>query len=215
MQGLPEACACEDCTTARDTDEVQAADPTVNPHIESPSTEVHDEDFAKLIDDMAFQVWKCGRCLSMKHLVRDCKNDIRCRACYSYGHIKKQCLKYQKKSKAQKWVPKRSGPLPKGEAPGQTPAVSASPGNITLSSAPPAVALPSPRSTPNLDSSAAMAVFEVDPTPWLPWGHQVIDGGPTRLPRTYYNAPHDPLEQHQDFCIAVVEPAPPPADELF
>jgi hypothetical protein len=24
-----------------------------------------------------------------------------------------------------------------------------------------------------------MANFEVDPLPWLSWGHQIIDGGPT------------------------------------
>jgi hypothetical protein len=183
--------------------------------VETQPSSVQDEDFKKMIDDMAFKVWKCGRCLSMGHLVRDCTNEIRCRACYSYGHIKKQCLKFRKKAKAQIWVPKESGPLPKGEAPEQTPAVSSSPGNINLSSEPTAVVLPSPSSAPNLDSSPAMAVFEVDPTPWLPWGHQVIDGGPTRLPRTFYNAPQDPLQQHQDHCIAIIEPAPPPADEIF
>uniref|UniRef100_A0ACD5Y5U5 Uncharacterized protein n=1 Tax=Avena sativa TaxID=4498 RepID=A0ACD5Y5U5_AVESA len=61
---------------------------------------------------------------------------------------------------------------------------------------------------PCLDSS--MAVFEVDPTPWLPWGHQIIDGGGTRLPRTYYYPSQDPPALHQDFCIAVVEPPIPP-----
>ncbi|KAM0880257.1 hypothetical protein ACQ4PT_033714 [Festuca glaucescens] len=58
-----------------------------------------------------------------------------------------------------------------------------------------------------------MAVFEVDPLPWLPWGHQVIDGGPTRLPRTYYYATEDPPSQHHSYCIAVMDPAPPPMDE--
>ncbi|KAK1668231.1 hypothetical protein QYE76_056390 [Lolium multiflorum] len=37
-------------------------------------------------------------------------------------------------------------------------------------------------------SAESMAAFEVDPVPWLPWGHQVIDGGPTRLPRSFYYA---------------------------
>jgi hypothetical protein len=54
----------------------------------------------------------------------------------------------------------------------------------------------------------AMAVFELDPTPWLPWGHQVIDGGDTRLPRSYYNPMSDPPQQEHDTCIAIVEPAP-------
>jgi hypothetical protein len=55
-----------------------------------------------------------------------------------------------------------------------------------------------------------MAVFELDPTPWLPWGHELIDGGPTRLPRTYYFASQDPPPRHLDHCIALVDPPPPP-----
>jgi hypothetical protein len=55
-----------------------------------------------------------------------------------------------------------------------------------------------------------MAVFQVDPAPWLPWGHQVIDGGPTRLPRSYYSPSQDPQPRHHNFCIGIVEPAPPP-----
>jgi hypothetical protein len=59
--------------------------------------------------------------------------------------------------------------------------------------------------------SQAMAVFEVDPTPWVPWGHEIIDGGPTRLPRTFYFASLDPPPRHLDYCIALVDPPPPPA----
>uniref|UniRef100_A0ACD5ZVU5 Uncharacterized protein n=1 Tax=Avena sativa TaxID=4498 RepID=A0ACD5ZVU5_AVESA len=55
-----------------------------------------------------------------------------------------------------------------------------------------------------------MVVFEVDPTPWLPWGHQVINGGGTRLPGTYYNSTQDPPARHKSYCIAMVEPTPPP-----
>jgi hypothetical protein len=58
-------------------------------------------------------------------------------------------------------------------------------------------------------TSSVMAVFEVDPTPWLPKGHQVIDGGPTRLPRTFYSGTQDLQHQHQAFCIGIVEPPPP------
>jgi hypothetical protein len=53
-----------------------------------------------------------------------------------------------------------------------------------------------------------MAVFELDPTPWLTWGHQIIDGGDTRLPRSYYNPASDPPQLHQAFCVAIVEPVP-------
>ncbi|KAM0900535.1 hypothetical protein ACQ4PT_020580 [Festuca glaucescens] len=54
-----------------------------------------------------------------------------------------------------------------------------------------------------------MANFEVDPKPWLPWGHQVIYGGPTRLPRTFYFATQDPPQEHQSACIGIVDPVPP------
>jgi hypothetical protein len=61
-----------------------------------------------------------------------------------------------------------------------------------------------------------MAIFEVNPLPWLPWVHQVIDGGPTRLPRTFYYAVQDPPPQHQAFCIGMVHPLPlPPEEELW
>jgi hypothetical protein len=60
-----------------------------------------------------------------------------------------------------------------------------------------------------------MANFEVDPTPWLLWGHHVIDGGPTRLPRLFYYPAQDPPQTHQAFCIAQVNPPPLPHDEAF
>jgi hypothetical protein len=208
---------------SKDTNDRASNDP-ITSQADGHQHIAHDEAFEQMIDDMAFKVWKCGRCLSMTHLSRDCTNDIRCRACYSYGHIKKHCYKSSRQVKAQKWVPKASGPLPKGETSGVTPAVSASSDKVNSFIPPVAVVLPSssttpslppPSTTPNLDSSSSMAVYEVDPTPWLPWGHQVIDGGPTRLPRTFYYAAQDPLPYHHDFCIDVVEPVPPPADEVF
>ncbi|KAM0894003.1 hypothetical protein ACQ4PT_024742 [Festuca glaucescens] len=58
-----------------------------------------------------------------------------------------------------------------------------------------------------------MAVFEVDPMPWLPWGHEIIDGGPTRLPHTLYYMSQDPPARHLSYCIAMVEP--PPAMALW
>jgi hypothetical protein len=54
-----------------------------------------------------------------------------------------------------------------------------------------------------------MTNFEVDPTPWLPHGHQVIDGGPTRLPRTFYSPSVDPPRRHDNICVAELMPPPP------
>jgi hypothetical protein len=52
-----------------------------------------------------------------------------------------------------------------------------------------------------------MAVYEIDPTPWIPNGQHVLDGGPTRLPRTFYTPSETPTRRHEAFCIAYVEPA--------
>jgi hypothetical protein len=60
-----------------------------------------------------------------------------------------------------------------------------------------------------------MENFEVDPLPWLPWGHQIIEGGTTMLPRTFYYTVQDPPQQHQSFCIATVDPPPPPQGGEF
>jgi hypothetical protein len=65
-----------------------------------------DKEFEALIDDMAFQVWKCSKCFSMGHVTKACTNLIRCRACYNYGHIRKNCLNNNRKGK-QCWIPKK------------------------------------------------------------------------------------------------------------
>ncbi|KAM0889518.1 hypothetical protein ACQ4PT_027648 [Festuca glaucescens] len=77
---------------------------------------------------------------------------------------------------------------------------------------PPHCALPPSTS---VAPSPPMANFEVDPTPWLPWGHQVIDGGPTILPRSFYFATQDPPQERQNDCIGIVNPAPPPNLQAF
>ncbi|KAE8821359.1 hypothetical protein D1007_00495 [Hordeum vulgare] len=58
-----------------------------------------------------------------------------------------------------------------------------------------------------------MANFELDHDFFLPPGHNIIDGGPDRLPRTY-TTPAVPITRHHErFVIADVHPAPP-ADHL-
>ncbi|KAK1669893.1 hypothetical protein QYE76_058052 [Lolium multiflorum] len=54
-----------------------------------------------------------------------------------------------------------------------------------------------------------MANYEVDPMLWLPHGHQIIDGGPTRLPRTFYSPSVDPPRRHDNICVAELLPPPP------
>ncbi|KAM0895253.1 hypothetical protein ACQ4PT_023971 [Festuca glaucescens] len=179
------------------------------------STLSHDgmKEFEHMIDKMVYKVWDSGRCLRMGHVVSECSFDIHCQACFSYGHIAKACLNRNKEKKKQIWVPKRVGTGIVGtESPGNTTADTVD----VPSSLPPNQSYPLPPPSPVLLTpiqAESMAVFEVDPLPWLPWGHQVIDGGPTRLPRTYYYATEDPLSQHHSYCIAVMDPAPPPLDE--
>jgi hypothetical protein len=60
-----------------------------------------------------------------------------------------------------------------------------------------------------------MAVFEMDPTPWLPMGHQILDGGPTRLPRTYYAPAVVPPRNHDNYYVAYIELAQPEGNAFW
>ena len=60
-----------------------------------------------------------------------------------------------------------------------------------------------------------MATFELNPARWVPDGFQIIDGGPTRLPRTFYTAAVNPQRSHEAYCVAIVEPPQPPEEEQF
>ena len=57
-----------------------------------------------------------------------------------------------------------------------------------------------------------MATFALDPTPFVPPGFEVIDGGPRLLPRTFYSPAVAPDRQHEEYAIAIVEPAPLPEE---
>jgi hypothetical protein len=58
-----------------------------------------------------------------------------------------------------------------------------------------------------------MAAFELDLARWVPMGHHLVDGGPTRLPRTFYTPSEDPPARYGNYAIAILEPAPLQADE--
>jgi hypothetical protein len=164
------------------------------------------DDFLAMIDDMATRVWSCQRCLSFSHETKGCTNQIRCRGCYNYGHIRKNCLKNRFNSD-RRWIPRQTpSEAGKGisvlDSTGDTyPPVqtvhdishhnlnASAPYLLTPVSG---VSTPSQPETSPPGCSDQMAAFEVDPTPWLPWGHQVIDGGGTHLPRSYYYPVTDP-----------------------
>jgi hypothetical protein len=168
-----------------------------------------DKEFEALIDDMAFQVWKCSKCLSMGHVTKACTNLIRCRACYNYGHIRKNCLNNNRKGK-QCWIPKKviSGQF-NLDTTESSPAVSPSPEPFSPRQSTPSDTPPVPPASPsicNLQPPPPMAAYEINPTPWVPNGQQVLDGGPTRLPQTFYTPSETPPRCHDLFCIAYVEP---------
>ncbi|KAM0881896.1 hypothetical protein ACQ4PT_032653 [Festuca glaucescens] len=177
------------------------------------------KEFEKMIDDMVYKVWECGRCLRMGHNSKDCVNDIRCRACFSYGHIAKQCLNKQG-NKSYVWVPKRAS----GDAglldSRKSHALSSSddsPKSTLKQSAQATLPPPtcSPQDPPPAEENLPMAVFEIDPTPWLPLGHQIIDGGPTCLPRAYYTPAVPPPCRHDNYCVAHIELPQPGGDGFW
>ena len=56
-----------------------------------------------------------------------------------------------------------------------------------------------------------MTVYELDPHRFLHAGHQIIDGGPMRLPRTFVTPAVRPDLTHENFMMAEVVPPPAPA----
>jgi hypothetical protein len=135
----------------------------------------------------------------MGHLAVNCTRQIRCRNCYNYGHIAKNYLNRFSKS-LQKWVPKQKQPASLAQI-GRDRS-----GLLDIAISPPALEStykqyekstlnPAPLQVPPTMPlrEVPMANFEVNPMPWLSWGHHIIDGGgPTRLPRSFYYPAHDP-----------------------
>jgi hypothetical protein len=161
------------------------------------------DEFEAMINDMTDKVWKCNHCLNLSHETLDCTNEIHCRACYRYGHIKRNCL-LSKAHEGIKWVQKLT-PESKSAMPvfpnlaiaailapirdkTTHKQISSSVSNIVSLPPHPSFEQQSVSATqvPGVQAvrDQEMAVFEVDPAPWLPWGHQIIDGGggDTRLP---------------------------------
>jgi hypothetical protein len=180
----------------------------------------------EVVEDIAFRFWKCHKCLSMSHTIVNCMSKICCRDCFNYGHIAKDCLK-KKSTSLQQWVPKwkvskllgqdlrnqSAQPIAVVSSPASQPESYPAERNQGKHPALLIASFQNPISPPPTEQP--MANFEVDPTPWLSWGHHAIDGGPTRLPRSLYYPAQDPPQRHQAFCIAQVNPPPLPHDEAF
>jgi hypothetical protein len=57
-----------------------------------PNKDINSVDFESMVDTMVQQIYSCGCCLSFKHDTSSCTNDIRCKGCFHYVHIQKNCL---------------------------------------------------------------------------------------------------------------------------
>ena len=142
-----------------------------------------------MIEDTAVKYWDCQNCLGMGHMSDTCTNRIRCRLCFRSGHVKKDCPGINAGSTV--WVPKVPSPgfepraltEPLPDASGSLP----SPPTSTTSPQNQSAQKPqSPPPSPAAADTPSMAVYELDPRRFLPAGHDIIDGGAERLPRTYY-----------------------------
>jgi hypothetical protein len=158
-------------------------------------------------------MWDCGKCLAFGHSKSNCNNKVRCRGCFHYGHVRMDCHKDKSK---QRWVPKRniSDQSPTGDVSVSLdteslahidPLLETSPVlpplSLTVPNFKPAPT-PNPTSPPRPESSSpTMVNFELDPAYWMPQGHQVIDGGPTRLPRSFYLPSTAPPRRHDHIIV--------------
>jgi hypothetical protein len=50
----------------------------------------------RMIEDIADRFWLCDRCLSMSHTTDLCSGTTRCKFCYQYDHVKKDCWRAKK-----------------------------------------------------------------------------------------------------------------------
>lgn len=158
----------------------------------SPQDIIHDlEGLDEVVEDIAAWFWDCQTCLGMGHILENGTNKVHCRKCFRLGHVKKG---YNRSSPSIKlWVPKNikscahqqlspdsafppdpwldSHDVSCSSAPQQNPPPSSSDQSPTTSPSPPPKASPDP-----------MENFELDPRRFLLAGHDIVDGGPLRVP---------------------------------
>ena len=61
-----------------------------------------------------------------------------------------------------------------------------------------------------------MANYELDPLDFIPPGFEITNGGPLRLPRTFFSPANGPERTHEQYAIGIVEPEPlPEENQIF
>jgi hypothetical protein len=164
-------------------------------------------EFNQMIEETADSFWRCQRCLSMHHETLDCTGMIRCKGCYRYGHVKKDCWRVKR---TLHWVVKTS------PRPDNLGLCAASSSAIKCADLIPTSTVArrsdlSSVSPPQLPlSSSTMANFPVDLHRFVPAGFDVLepwgaDARPARLCITDSTAPP---HRHESWAIAQVLPRP-------
>jgi hypothetical protein len=114
----------------------------------------------------------CFRCLAEDHLIISCTNKIRCRSCYHYWHISRQCL--NKRKTIQSVWRKKSEENNIYETSPEVNLVSSTPASYTNSITHISESLISNQSTPTSCLSPTMANYDCDPFPHVPAGMVAI-----------------------------------------
>ncbi|KAF8671755.1 hypothetical protein HU200_049876 [Digitaria exilis] len=156
----------------------------------------------------------CSRCLVAGHYAISCLQDVRCRACYKYGHLARFCQSVQPK--------KVYRPVAQQQRQTSSADINASP---TALETPPHDPSPSPRLPPetSLHSSPhlsppppppstvpppSMANFAIDPAPHVPRGFEVPPRDPAAPPTRLYAYIGGIMDAYnEDLAIAFLLPA--------
>jgi hypothetical protein len=148
----------------------------------------------------------CSRCLDPFNLRPSCKSQVRCKACYHYGHIRHNCLR--NKRKIQNF---RIKAKPTGRETNLSPALTpvAPPPNPAPSAAPP----PPPPCYHHLtdDNGESMANYPCDPHPHLPPGADIVPQCIHHRRRAFHVFTNTPLINCDDWAVIILEPKSDPA----
>ncbi|KAE8803737.1 hypothetical protein D1007_20428 [Hordeum vulgare] len=181
-----------------------------------PSSQEAHQLFDELINGMVKEIYSCTICLSQGHLASNYTATRICSACGNVGHAKSDytsfmrdnCLAWKRKSPTTSPIADISGTFAiLGET--ANPAAQFLLPVLSSPSSPRTPSETTPLTPPPPASSTTMANFELDPLRFVPQGHNIIDEGPDRLPRTFIMPTIPITRRHEQFIVVEVMPSPP------